>query len=677
MDEKIEKKLNSNKADTFILFDKRWLDNLKKIVGYEELKEECSRYECSGYKFEEKIINKAKNIFLKLNTNQKLKELGKMDCTYIMKYSKHKLIINEKSNFIMILSNFCTYFIPAINNIFTVTGGISNGIIYIHELFREIGKEKIKIILLFKKVIKNEFIRYLIIHEPNINIKNVIKLLKRKNIEEFFDNQKEFKIEMIKPISIIEEEIKRKNEERKRKEEEEEKKRKEEIKRKEEEKEERKIKEMVERKKREEEEEKMKRKNEEIKRKEEEERKIKETEERKKREEEEMKRKEEDEKKRKEMEEKKSNSIDEKQKEKSQHNFLMNKKRITLDDRNCSLGLDNVGTNSSLNAILQCFAHIKKLTEYIINYREEGILNDKKKLLSEAFSEVMCGIWLAEYRKNKESYFPMRFRLLIEEINPFFNFKYNYVDAKVLLIFLIEHMHNELNKSSEKNLDIEIPDNINLMDNQLVLQYFHKEFIKKNNSVISHYLYGSNVLITFCNNCKKPKYSYECFSYIIFPLSEIKQELINSRFNFNHILNIEDCLIFKEEPKILAKKYCNICQDNKDTSIQTKISSAPLVLIIILDRGTKNLDFKEPFVFHEMIDIKNYVEFPQPDNKYFLSGVISFMGNYEHHIAFCRMSENSKWYCYNDSLVTESNFQEINKRGIPYILFYQKLKIKI
>ena len=220
LDEKIEKKLNSSKAETFILFDKRWLDNWKKIVGYEELKEECSRYKCSGYKFEEKIINKAKNIFLKLNTNQKLKELGKMDCTYVMKYSKHKLIINEKSNFIMILSNFCTYFIPAINNIFTVTGGISNGIIYIHELFREIGKEKIKIILLFKKVIKNEFIRYLIIHEPNINIKNVIKLLKRKNIEEFFDNKKEFKIEMIKPISIIEEEIKRKNEERKRKEEE-------------------------------------------------------------------------------------------------------------------------------------------------------------------------------------------------------------------------------------------------------------------------------------------------------------------------------------------------------------------------------------------------------------------------------------------------------------------------
>ena len=122
--------------------------------------------------------------------------------------------------------------------------------------------------------------------------------------------------------------------------------------------------------------------------------------------------------------------------------------------------------------------------------------------------------------------------------------------------------------------------------------------------------------------------------------------------------------------------YCNICRGSRDSSMITKISSAPLVLILILNRGRGNLDFTEPFFFSEIIDLTNYVEFPQPDNRYFLSGVVSHMGDSGpsgHFIAYCKMTANSKWYCYNDSLVNESSFNEINSRGTPYILFYQKL----
>ena len=113
--------------------------------------------------------------------------------------------------------------------------------------------------------------------------------------------------------------------------------------------------------------------------------------------------------------------------------------------------------------------------------------------------------------------------------------------------------------------------------------------------------------------------------------------------------------------------YCNICQASKDSSMQTRISTAPLILILILNRGKGNLDFKEPFIFWETIDLRNYVEFPQPDNFYFLSGVVSHMGDSGpsgHFIAFCRMSPNSKWYCYNDSIVSESNFNPTNNNKI-------------
>ena len=42
-----------------------------------------------------------------------------------------------------------------------------------------------------------------------------------------------------------------------------------------------------------------------------------------------------------------------------------------------------------------------------------------------------------------------------------------------------------------------------------------------------------------------------------------------------------------------------------------------------------------------------------------------------HFIAFCRHRINKKWYCYNDSTVTESQ-NDFLEKGTPYILFYIK-----
>ena len=66
-----------------------------------------------------------------------------------------------------------------------------------------------------------------------------------------------------------------------------------------------------------------------------------------------------------------------------------------------------------------------------------------------------------------------------------------------------------------------------------------------------------------------------------------------------------------------------------------------------------------------------------PDNTYFLSGIITHLvksGEGEHFITFYIMSKDSKWVCNNDSIVNESNFNEINNKGTSYILFCQKIE---
>ena len=1022
-----EKILNKGvyKKESFVLFDKDWLEKWKNIVDYETLKLKCKNFD---EKKSKDLIEEVRSLIIENNIKEKLEKLGKMDLSsFQRKIGKNKILINEKSNFIPILSIHSAYFTNSMISQITINSEISNGIIYIYDQFPEKDKER-KLILLYRNPEnEQEFIKPVITLEPKANIQNVLKELKKKKIDEIL-NEKGYDIKIIKPEEKKkkeeeeekkrkeEEEKKRKEEEKKRKEEEEKKRKEEENKRIEEEKkkrkeeekrieelekkkqeeerkrkeeektkqeeeerkrkeeerkkqeeeerkrkeEERKKQEEEERKRKEEEkrrqeEEERKRKEEEKRRQEEEERKRKEEEKRRQEEEErkrkeEEKRKQEEEKKKKELEEKKKKEkaekkekeknlqqeiekrkkkqaedikkeIEQKNKESKErdrnvnkqynnnlqnilcdamkkkisfeekikqngnkkdenfkleckiiqkkylnnfenifnpikeeikknpnnaeqifqdainnstikfnelenlvpkkpeelipqalvsieelafvddefaakimslslnpntnnqnnqinnnqvspmpqipkaniliHNgagviqpqgnnniFIMNfqndninkpdniqvldlknakdnifdkipiksdkglieqvkgeyikinnpkkiekpkppepkpiikKPRITLDGRDCSLGLDNVGATCYMNATLQCLAHLKRITEHIINYREDGKVKDEKKYrLCEAYSEVVCSIWLPK-DKTKKSFAPDRFKRILGDMNSLFA-PTAANDAKDLLIYFIEQMHSELNVTSETNLNLIMPDDMNPMDHQQVLKCFVEEFMKKYNSVFSHYCYGSNVSVTNCNGCGVQKFSYQCFSFIIFPLLEAKKNCVlegrlNPMFYNSYILNIEDCFKYNQKIELFNgnnQMYCNICQGSRDSWMQTRISSAPLVLILIINRGKGNLDFREPFIFWETIDLTNYVEFPQPDNKYFLAGVVSHMGDSGpsgHFIAFCRMSESQKWYCYNDSLVTESSFQDINSRGFPYILFYQK-----
>ena len=197
LDNEVLNSKNKTKSN-FVLFDKDWLEKWKTIVGYETLKEKCIK--CKTEADVNSLINEVRNLFIQLNTKEKLDKLGKMESSKLKKISSKKSYLNEESNFVPKLAFNSMFFTKSINGMITINSEISKGIIYIYEPFPEKNKEQ-KLILLYKGNEQNKDFKKSIITLPqDANIKNVIKDLSKKNIEEIL-NQKEYNIKNINPIS--------------------------------------------------------------------------------------------------------------------------------------------------------------------------------------------------------------------------------------------------------------------------------------------------------------------------------------------------------------------------------------------------------------------------------------------------------------------------------------------
>jgi len=132
---------------------------------------------------------------------------------------------------------------------------------------------------------------------------------------------------------------------------------------------------------------------------------------------------------------------------------------------------------------------------------------------------------------------------------------------------------------------------------------------------------------------------------------------------------------------------CNFCKVLAPCTHQQIIYTLPKVLIIILDRGKNNQDFKEEFQFPKELDLNtgNYVIRNDCNTKFYLQSIITHLGESidgGHYIAYCRNGPNEEFLCYNDSIIfiatvneamSSKIFGNSNEKRTPYILVYHHI----
>ena len=333
------------------------------------------------------------------------------------------------------------------------------------------------------------------------------------------------------------------------------------------------------------------------------------------------------------------------------------------------IGLQNIGATCYMNATLQCFSNTPKLRSYLLNKDNYSDLENHKEStnkLSFALAEVLKNLWEVLTQRD---YPPNHFKNVISEMNPLFKgIKAN--DPKDLILFLLETMHNELNKVPNKNLK---PNYIDDTYFESVFYDFYQNYMNKNKSIIAEEFNGYTNSMTSCGYCRTTIHNVQTFNILFFPLEEIRKFM---NYKHNNVL-IKDCFQFYQKNNIFPSFYCNKCKHLCQSINTNRLIYTPQTLIISLNRG-RGLEYNVNIIFDEYLNIREFIFSPESPYYYELTGVICHFGSNDeggHFIAYCKNSNNCEWYKFNDSYVSKCYFYEVQNANLPYVLFYNYVQV--
>ena len=143
-------------------------------------------------------------------------------------------------------------------------------------------------------------------------------------------------------------------------------------------------------------------------------------------------------------------------------------------------------------------------------------------------------------------------------------------------------------------------------------------------------------------------------------------------------VDLNECFEFYKQDKYLSgdnQFLCTGCKMQCNCIHSNHLYTLPEILVCNLNRGKGNI-YKVGITFPEMIDLSSEVETNLDKHNYKLICIIPHIGPHGtggHYVAFCFLEDKGKWYKFDDSIVTESNFNDAINFGDTYVLFYKRM----
>ncbi|WOG98248.1 hypothetical protein DCAR_0417589 [Daucus carota subsp. sativus] len=178
-------------------------------------------------------------------------------------------------------------------------------------------------------------------------------------------------------------------------------------------------------------------------------------------------------------------------------------------------GLLNLGNTCFMNSAVQCLVHTPKFVDYFLgdfkkdlNFENPLGMNGKLALAS---GDLFRKLWTPGARPVA----PSIFKSALSAFAPQFS-GYNQQDAQEFLAFLLDGLHEDLNRVKCKPY-IEVKDADNIPDNEVADEHW-RNHLARNDSIIVDVCQGQFRSKLVCPICKKVSITFDPFMYVSLPL---------------------------------------------------------------------------------------------------------------------------------------------------------------
>jgi ubiquitin carboxyl-terminal hydrolase 4/11/15 len=187
-------------------------------------------------------------------------------------------------------------------------------------------------------------------------------------------------------------------------------------------------------------------------------------------------------------------------------------------------GLGNIGNTCFMNSALQCLSNTQPLMKYFVSNTYKHDINTTNPLgmhgkIAEAFAELLHQLW------NGQNHFviPRAFKMQVGRFAPQFS-GYQQQDSHELLAFLLDGLHEDLNRVKQKPY-IEMQDDKGRPDEVVASEAWNNHCLR-NSSIIVDYFHGQFKSTVECPECHKRSITFDPFCYLSLPLPVKKERTL-------------------------------------------------------------------------------------------------------------------------------------------------------
>ncbi|KAJ7990285.1 hypothetical protein DPEC_G00298730 [Dallia pectoralis] len=337
------------------------------------------------------------------------------------------------------------------------------------------------------------------------------------------------------------------------------------------------------------------------------------------------------------------------------------------------VGLRNLGNTCFMNSILQCLSNTADLRDYCLHnsYRRDLSNNSRSNTgaLMEEFAKLLQTMWTSA---SSEAVGPSEFKTQIQRYAPRF-VGYNQQDAQEFLRFLLDGLHNEVNRvtvrprGNTEDLD-HLPD-------REKGEKMWKKYLEREDSKIVDLFVGQLKSSLTCSTCGYCSTVFDPFWDLSLPIAKKGYGEV-SLMDCMRLFTKEDVLEGDEKPT------CYRCKARRRCTKKFTVQRFPRILVLHLKRFSEARRTSKLSTFVnfplEKLDLREFASENSINAVYDLYAVSNHSGTTMggHYTAYCRSPASGEWYTFNDSRVTPMSSSQVRSSD-AYVLFYELASSRI